>query len=342
MNIRLNAARRAIVVYAVTLVFASMLNAEGIRKTAQTQPDGARRELALHATRPLVAFSRSLHLTTPRNELLAAIGREHEDEIDTDVHFAAPTGPIAPHDRVPVGKAPSRPRKTAPPQTPRKPSFDAARPLKVWIAGDSLVQVPGQAIQRASGPDTAVEVLGVESRLSTGLTRPDLYNWFVRFGEAISQLHPTVVVFSFGADDAHDFMAGVPGGRKLGPLGSPSWNAEYRRRVDGVTREFNAAGIATVWLGLPIPSGTGYARSFPVVNSILRSVANAHPKTSRYVDTWHMLDNPHGKYTPYLRIGGKVTLLRSADGIHFTDAAGDLIALEVLEALRELYDLPRP
>ena len=156
MNIRLNAARRAIVVYALTLVFASMLNAEGIRKTAQTQPDGARRELALHATRPLVAFSRSLHLTTPRHELLAAIGREHEDEI--------------------VGKAPSRPGKTTPPKTPRKPAFDAARPLKVWIAGDSLVQVPGQAIQRASGPDTAVEVLGVESRLSTRLTRPHLYN----------------------------------------------------------------------------------------------------------------------------------------------------------------------
>ena len=342
MNIRLNAARRAIVVYALTLAFASVLNAEGIRKTAETQPDGARRDLALHVTYPLVEVSRFLHLTTPRHELQAAIGREHEDEIDTDVHFAAPTGPIAPHDCVPVHQAPSQPATTAPPETTRKPAFDAARPLKVWIAGDSLVQVPGQAIQRASGPDTAVEVLGVESRLSTGLTRPDLYNWFVRFGEAISQLHPTVVVFSFGADDAHDFMAGVPGGRKLGPLGSPSWNAEYRRRVDGVTREFNAAGIATVWLGLPIPSGTGYARSFPVVNSILRSVANAHPKTSRYVDTWHLLDNPHGKYTPYLRIGGKVTLLRSADGIHFTDAAGDLIALEVLEALRELYDLPRP
>src|SRR4249919_341028 len=158
MNIRLNAARRAIVVYALTLALASMLNAEGIRKTAQTQPDGARRELALHATRPLVAFSRSLHLTTPRHELLTAIGREHEDEIDTDVHFVAPTVAIAPHDRVSVGKAPSQPGKTAPPETPRKPSFDAARPLKVWIAGDSLVQVPGQAIQRVSGPDTAVEV----------------------------------------------------------------------------------------------------------------------------------------------------------------------------------------
>jgi uncharacterized protein len=338
MNIRLNAANRAFVVYVLALAFAAMLNAEGIRKTAQTQPDGARRDLALHVTRPLVAVSRVLHLTTPRHELHAAIGREHEDEIDTEVHFAVPPAPIAPPDRVPVDQAPG---KTAPPESP-KPAFNAERPLRVWIAGDSLVQVPGQAIQRAAGPDTAVKVLGVESRLSTGLTRPDLYNWFVRFGEAISQLRPTVAVLSFGADDAHDFMAGVPAGRKLGSLGSPSWNAEYRRRVDGVTREFSAAGISTIWLGLPIPSGTGYARSFPVVNSILRSVANAHPKSSRYVDTWHLLDSPRGKYTPYLRIGGKLTLLRSSDGIHFTDAAGDLIALEVMGAFRELYDLPVP
>jgi len=345
MSIPLHAAGRAIVVSALALGLASLLNAEGLRKTAHTQPDGARRDLALHVTRPLVAVSRFLHLTTPRHELHAAIGREHEDDIDTEVRFVEPPpAPIAPRDRVPVDQTPSRPSKPAPPAnpTPRKPALDAARPLKVWVAGDSLGQVPGQSLQRVAGREKAVKVLAVESRLSTGLTRPDLYNWFARFGEAISELRPNVVVFSFGADDAHDYMAGVPEGRKLGPLGSSSWNAEYRRRVEGVTREFSAAGIATVWLGLPIPSGTGYARSFPVVNSVLRAVAAAHPKTSKYIDTWHLLDSPRGKYTPYLRIGGKVTLLRSADGIHLTDAAGDLIAREVMKAFRELYDLPMP
>src|SRR4029453_17345335 len=101
MNLRLTAAGRAIVVYALALVFASMLNAEGIRKTAQTQPDGARRDLALHATYPLVEVSRFLHLTTPRHGLQVAIGREHEDEIDTAVHFAAPPVSSPPRDRAP-------------------------------------------------------------------------------------------------------------------------------------------------------------------------------------------------------------------------------------------------
>ena len=109
-----------------------------------------------------------------------------------------------------------------------------------------------------------------------------------------------------------------------------------------MTRELAARGIYTVWLGLPIPDGPGFRRSFPIVNRILASVAKAHPRTSTYVDTWHLLDNPHGRYAAYLRVHGKLTLMRLPDGMHYTDAAGDLIALEAMGAFRELYDLPVP
>ena len=215
--------------------------------------------------------------------------------------------------------------------------FTAAHPLRVWVAGDSLAQVPGDGLERVA--PSSVDVTTVESRLATGLARPDLYNWYTRFKQEIAAATPQVVVLSFGADDAHDFMAGVPEGRSVGPFGSPSWIAEYRRRVDGVTREFNAAGIRTVWLGLPIPDGPGFRRSFPVVNAILASVARRHPRLSQYVDTWHMLDSAHGKYTPYLRVGGKLTLMRLPDGVHYTSAAGDLIARAVVDDLRGAYAL---
>jgi len=131
----------------------------------------------------------------------------------------------------------------------------------------------------------------------------------------------------------------VPAGRTVGSFGSPTWIAEYRRRVDGVTRELNAAGIRTVWLGLPIPDGPGFKRSFPVVNAILASVARQHPKLSSYVDTWHMLDSAHGKYTAYLRVDGKLTLMRLPDGVHYTAAAGDKIAGAVIDELRADYVL---
>ncbi|MFZ1879331.1 MAG: DUF459 domain-containing protein [Gaiellaceae bacterium] len=322
-------AARAVVVLALGLGLAALLNAEGLRKQAQIQPQGFERRLALAVTKPLVSVSRTLHLTTPRHELQVAIGREHEDAIDSQVHLGLPP---------PAGPVPApRTHQPKPVRHVVKPRITAAHPLRVWVAGDSLAQVPGEGVERISG--LPLDVLPLESRLSTGLARPDLYNWFTRFRQVITQLHPQVAVLSFGADDAHDYLAGVPAGRTVGPLGSSSWSAEYRRRVDGVTRELDAAGVYVIWLGLPIPDGAGFKKSFPIVNAVLEQVARAHPRGAAYVDTWHLLDDAHGRYTPYLRVHGHLTLMRLPDGVHYTSAAGDLIAQAVLAKVRDVYVL---
>ena len=112
-------------------------------------------------------------------------------------------------------------------------------------------------------------------------------------------------------------MSGVPAGRTIGPLGSPSWVAEYRRRVDGVTRELNAARVYVVWIGLPITRGDGYRRGFRVVNSVLSAVARRHARMATYVDTWGMFSN-HGRYADYLPNGhGQLVLMRAADGVQW-------------------------
>jgi hypothetical protein len=320
------AAGRGILILFFGLLLAAVLQAEGLRKQAEIQPAGFQRDLALEVTRPLLRVSRALHLTTPRHELQVAIGRANEDAIDSQVHLTLPP---------PAGPLPQPQPRHPRTQVPPKPTFTAAKPLRVWVAGDSLAEIPGQALERVSNP--ALKVVGVESRLSTGLARPDLYNWFTRIQDAPAQLAPRVAVFSFGADDAHDFMAGVPDGKTVGPLGSPSWTAEYRRRVEGVTRELNAKGVHVVWLGLPIPDGPGFKKSFPIVNRILESVVAAHPKVSTYVDTWHILADAHGRYAPYLRVHGKLTLMRLPDGVHYTAAAGDRIAQQVLKELGAFY-----
>ena len=313
------AAYKGIAVLALALFLAALLQAEGLRKQAEIQPSGFQRDVALRVTKPLVSFSRALHLTTPRHELQVAIGRRDEDRIDTQVHLNLP----------PPATTPPAVHK---PKPKSRPLFTAAHPLRVWVAGDSLAQVPGDALERIGG---SIDVVGVESRLSTGLARTDLYNWFTRIQQASRQLHPDVVVFSFGADDAHDYM----GGAHVGPFGSPSWIAEYRRRIDGVTRELNTDGIRVVWLGLPIPDGPGFRKSFPVVNTILENVAGSHSNDATYVDTWHRLDDFHGRYAQYLRVHGKLTQVRASDGVHYTQAGGDLVAAQVVAQLGAWYRL---
>jgi hypothetical protein len=332
-------AYRAFLVAFAALALASLLNAQGLRKTAQIQPAGVERDVALAVARPLAHLSHFAYLDRPRHELQLAIGRSDVDRIDTRVVLAArlepPAKPRA--SKVAVTHRPKQKPK------PKKPAvlghFTRSHPLRVWVAGDSLAQVPGQALERAVGAAGPVDVLGVESRLDTGLTRPDLYNWFTRVRDVISQMRPNVAVLSFGADDEHDYMSGVPAGRTIGPLGSPSWVAEYRRRVDGITRELNAARVYVVWIGLPITRGGGYRRGFRVVNSVLSAVARRHARMATFLDTWGMFSN-HGRYADYLpNAHGQLVLMRASDGVHYQPAAGDEIARAVLTRLRRVYDL---
>lgn len=325
-------AYRAFLVAFAALALASLLNAQGLRKTAQIQPAGVERDVALALTRPLARLSHLAYLDRPRHELQLAIGRSDVDRIDTRVVLAAPLEPPA----KPRG---SKAAVTHRPKRKPKPRFTRSHPLRIWVAGDSLAQVPGQALERAVGATGPLDLLGVESRLDTGLTRPDLYNWFTRVRDVIRELHPNVAVLSFGADDEHDYMSGVPAGRTIGPLGSPSWVAEYRRRVDGVTRELNAARVYVVWIGLPVTRGSGYTRGFRVVNSVLSAVARRHARLATYLDTWGMFSN-HGRYADYLPNGrGQLVLMRAPDGVHYEPAAGDEIARAVLARLRRVYEL---
>ena len=222
----------------LALVAAAFLNAQGLRKTAHIQPPGTERNVSVWLTSRLAGTSHFLYLDRPRHSLKVALGRGDDDVIDTRVVLGPPPKP--PRVKPPVTHAAGRrrrPRRThRPPPPAAKERYTAAHPLRVWVAGDSLAEVPGQSLERITGEGASIDVLSVESRLATGLTRPDVYNWFTRFPQAVAQLKPRVAVLSFGADDSHDYMTGGPAGvddradrqRRAGPASTAGASPESR------------------------------------------------------------------------------------------------------------------
>ena len=199
---------------ALALGLAALLNAPGIHKSATIQEEGWKRDLALAFTGPLKATSEALLLDRPREGLKAVAGRSYDDDIDTGVAVPESPGEL-----------------TSPP--PRR-KFTPERKLRIWVAGDSLVIVPGQSLLRAIGGSPVVEpVREVDGRVASGLERPDSFNWFKEIEKRMRVDRPGAVVLMFGANDDHGFMTGLPPGRTIeGGFGSESWEAEYRRRVE--------------------------------------------------------------------------------------------------------------
>jgi hypothetical protein len=317
------AAGRVILVALAALAIVALLNANGLRKTAQIQPDGWQRDAALAVTRPLADISHALYLDRPRQWLKEALGRGDDDRIDTTIDLPDPSGTKAPTKRPPA-----------------RPAFSPTRPLRVWIAGDSLVVVPGQSLLDIVARNRVLEQAGeIDGRVATGLGRPDVFDWFDHVRSQMRALRPKAVVVSFGANDGHSYMTGVPRGVSIGTLGSPSWSREYARRVGGLMDLVIQRGGYLFWIGAPIARSPTQNRSFAVIDRIVEREA-AKRTRAYFIDTRSLLRDSRGGFTEYLRNArGELIRVRAPDGIHFAPAGGDRVAAQVLERFRAAFDL---
>jgi hypothetical protein len=322
---RLHSAGSAIVVALFALLVGVLLNAPGLHKSATIQPEGWKRDLALALTEPLTTVSEALLLDQPRRGLKAALGRSEDDEIDTGIAVPDP----------PPDETPTNPTKPLP-----REKFTPQRPLKLWIAGDSLVVVPGQSILRAVGDRRAIEPIGdVDGRIASGLERPDVFNWFDHVSEVMRKETPRAVVVMFGGNDDHGFMTGLPEGREVGAFGTASWTAEYRRRVAAIMDTVTRSGAFLVWIGLPVTDDADQTSRFDAINAIVQPEAAKRPGRVSYLDTYFFFAE-NGGYAQFVETdSGRLVRMRADDGVHFERAAGDLIARQILRRLNQRFDL---
>ncbi len=320
---QLHSAGSAIVVALLALLVGVLLNAPGLRKSAEIQPEGWKRDVALDFAEPLASVSGTLLLDQPRRGLKAVLGRSEDDEIDTGIAVPEPSP------------------DTTPAAAPPREKFTPTRPLRIWVAGDSLAGVPGQSILRAVGDRRAIEPIGeVDGRIASGLERPDVFNWFERVSEVLREEKPRAVVLMFGGNDDHGFMTGLPEGREIGAFGSASWVAEYRRRVAGIMDTVTRRGAYLVWIGLPITDDTEQTIRFDAINAIVQPEATKRAGRVFYLDTYLFFEGDDGGYAQYVENdSGRLVKMRADDGVHFERAAGDLIARKVLGQLNQRFDL---
>jgi hypothetical protein len=227
------------------------------------------------------------------------------------------------------------------PKPVAKPAFNPERPLRLWVAGDSLAVTPGWQLVRTGDRTHVIHTVApVDGQVATGLERPDVFDWFQHVREQVARKRPNAVVLTFGANDDHDLMTGVPAGREVGGFGSRSWVREYRRRVGGLMDDVTDRGAFLVWIGLPIARDAGQSARFRVLNRIYRSEAKARAPRVAFIDTYSLFANASGGYSEYLpRDDGKIVKMRAGDGVHFEDEGGQVIAWHVLNAFNRVFDL---
>jgi lysophospholipase L1-like esterase len=324
---RLMPAGRALVVLLVSLLTWTLLYAPAMKRAAEASPIGTRRTVSLAILTPIAAVSDWIGLDQLADTIERAVGR---DAGRSGGAFVPPPEdiPVAPPDDPDDGEGDGGGEN----EPIRMPTLE--RKLRVAIVGDSLAGGLGYFAERVFRP-RLVTVSG-QGRISTGLARPDYFNWPYTMRRIVDRFDPDLVIVMLGEND-HQSLQDVRGNREA-LIGTSGWPPAYRERVLRMMRIATARGAKVVWAGLPISADFRLREHSRRQNDIFEFAASISSDVV-YFDSWDRFRDPTGGYTAYFREGNRVILIREGDGLHFNAVGYTLVAREIAKLAAEEFGL---
>ena len=204
-------------------------------------------------------------------------------------------------------------------------------PARLYIAGDSDAGNLGPPLEREM-QDTGVVTSKLFFKVSTGLTRPDFYDWPAKLKADVSFYHPDLVVVTFGGNDAQDLIInGVDY-----PVTAPEWAAEYGRRVGVVMDYLSAEGRKLFWVGIPDASSASFNARLEILRNVTMAEAAKRPDVV-YVDAWKRFTGLDGSYADYIvdPVTHQGVNVRASDGFHLNVAGAKILSYDVADAIKQ-------
>ena len=357
------AAGQVVVAMVVCMGVWTILSAHALHKSAEASPVGKRRTAALTVLGPIDALSHVLFVDQLAGAMQRAVGHDPNQVAPGGGGILAdgppppqPSPPPAPtvtppgstaghghgngpgHQQGPGGtptphRSGSKPQGTGTKTVPlRVPT--ASKPLRVLVVGDSFAE----DVEIGLAPVTDSHYVRIIQKgiHSTGLSRPDYYNWPAALESFVALYHPDVVMVMLGGNDPQALRTNDGG---VVPWGDPRWLRIYRQRVDLMMGIASGAGAHVAWIGMPIMGIPGYNQHIRALDDIFQQEAAGRPDVL-YLDTWDMFAGQDGKYADYLPDrNGNLHLERASDKIHFSSAGNQRMTGALIRAMKHLWKL---
>jgi uncharacterized protein len=193
-------------------------------------------------------------------------------------------------------------------------------PLRLWIGGDSLAGSLGPSLGEMTAGTGVVQPVFL-SRVSSGLSSPEFFDWTERGLQEMYTVNPEVTVFIIGANDT-SIVGGDEG----------QWRPQYEQRVEEMMTLLIGDDRSVYWIGAPIFEDRR-SEKLQQLNRVFQEVAGRHPEVV-YVDAYTLFTGPDGRYAESLPgADGETVQVRADDGVHFTPEGGDRLAGAVFEQL---------
>lgn len=201
------------------------------------------------------------------------------------------------------------------------PVAKTAPNTQVAIFGDSLASYLWKGLDQAFADNPDVAVVD-RSRGDSGIVRKDVVDW-PKSAEEYLKANPKTAygLVMVGVNDRQPLREGD---QTYDPL-TEKWRELYAGRIDALLKVFVDQKIPLVWVSLPPVRSDSLSRDLASINDIVRERVQKAGQT--YVDVWPGFVDDRNRYAPNgPDVDGQEAKLRTADGIHFTNAGSRKVA----------------
>jgi uncharacterized protein len=228
-----------------------------------------------------------------------------------------------------------QPENTGPPAPDNK--------AKVYIVGDSDAGTFGPYLEKLLDGTLIVDT-ELNYVVSSGLARPDFFNWPNELTAKVPEVDPDIIVVTFGGNDSQGLS--LPQDELEFIIGDPvtneaEWSEEYQRRAGEVMDILLEQTEHVIWVGIPNDDSPEVTERLAIQDRAAKAAAADRPDVV-FVDTWKRFSGRDGGWAEFVvdprdNVGKDV---RADDGFHLNTNGAEIlaidIAVEVQEALREL------
>ncbi|MFK7919940.1 MAG: DUF459 domain-containing protein [Ilumatobacter sp.] len=219
----------------------------------------------------------------------------------------------------------------------------SANPAKVYIVGDSDAGTFGPYLQTLLD-GTLVTTSELNYKVSSGLARPDFFNWPEELKAKLPEVNPDIVVVTFGGNDAQGLS--LPQEELEFIIGDPlqneaEWSTEYERRAGEVMDILLENDRHVIWVGIPNDDNPEVTAKLAIQDRAAKAAADARPGVV-FVDAWARFSGRDGNWAEFVidprdNTGKDV---RASDGFHLNQNGAEILAIDIaIEVQKELREM---
>lgn len=195
----------------------------------------------------------------------------------------------------------------------------AAVPIRILLTGDSLMESLGPQMKKAAAGYENITMIPIGKR-STGLSRPDYYNWPAVLEANLQEHRPQIVVMWVGTNDPQ----GIHGMKGLGEPCSAKWMKAYAGKILEIVNLCKKYRARIIFMSPPVMDEEPLDSQLARITGLMQRICSYYKLG--FINTRTILADSDGKYRhTALMPNGRMATIRWKDRVHITGDGNRLV-----------------